>query len=249
MKKKLIFSAVLVFSMMALWAQENSKFTVPLIGEEAPSFTARSTNGSVSFPGDYAGKWKILFSHPQDFTPICSSEILELAQMQDDFKKMNVELVVVSVDPLDMHNSWKSALEMVTYKDRAPVAIKFPLVEDVDLSISRAYGMLHLLPGSIRDVRGEFVVDPDNRDVRGVFVIDPDNKIRATFFYPLEIGRNLDELERTVAALQTHDSQNVLTPANWKPGDDVFVPYQQDFTKVDPAIYSIAWFMLAKKTN
>jgi peroxiredoxin (alkyl hydroperoxide reductase subunit C) len=236
MKKKLIFSAVLVFSMMALWAQENNKFTVPLIGEEAPSFTARSTNGNVSFPGDYAGKWKILFSHPQDFTPICSSEILELAQMQDDFKKMNVELVVVSVDPLDTHNSWKSALEAVTYKDRAPVAIKFPLVEDVDLSISRAYGMLHLTPGSIRDVRG-------------VFVVDPDNKIRATFFYPLEIGRNLDELERTVAALQTHDSQNVLTPANWKPGDDVFIPYQQDLTKVDPAIYSIAWFILAKKTN
>ncbi|MBN1791360.1 MAG: peroxiredoxin [Bacteroidales bacterium] len=236
MKKKLIFSAVLVFSMMALWAQEKNMFTVPLIGEEAPSFTAQSTNGNISFPGDYAGKWKILFSHPQDFTPICSSEILELAQMQDDFKKLNVELVVVSVDPLDMHNSWKSALEAVTYKDRAPVAIKFPLVEDVDLSISRAYGMLHLTPGSIRDVRG-------------VFVIDPDNKIRATFFYPLEIGRNLDELERTVTALQTHDSQNVLTPANWKPGEDVFIPYQQDLTRVDPGVYSIAWFMLAKKTN
>lgn len=236
MKKKLIFSAVLVFSMMALWAQENNKFTVPLIGEQAPSFTAQSTNGNISFPGDYGGKWKILFSHPQDFTPICSSEILELAQMQDDFKKLNVELVVVSVDPLETHNSWKSALEAVTYKDRAPVAIKFPLVEDVDLSISRAYGMLHLTPGSIRDVRG-------------VFVIDPDNKIRATFFYPLEIGRNLDELERTVMALQTHDSQNVLTPANWKPGEDVFIPYQQDLTKVDPAVYSIAWFMLAKKTN
>lgn len=236
MKKKLIFSAVLIFSVMALWSQEDKQFTVPLIGEKAPSFTAQSTNGNINFPGDYAGKWKIIFSHPGDFTPICSSEILELAQMKSDFDKLNAELIIVSVDPLEMHKQWKSALEEVTYKGKAPVAITFPLVDDVNLSISKAYGMMHHPVGT-------------ERDVRGVYVIDLDNKIRATFFYPMEIGRNLDEIARTVIALQTHDSQNVLTPANWKPGDDVFVPYQQDLTKVDPSIYSIAWFMLAKKTN
>ncbi len=236
MKKKLIFTAVFIFSMIGLWSQEDMRFTVPLIGEKAPSFTARSTNGNISFPDDYTGKWKILFSHPGDFTPICSSEILELAQMQSDFDKLNVRLVVVSVDPLDLHNQWKSALESVTYKGKAPASIKFPLVEDVNLNISKAYGMMHFPSGT-------------ERDVRGVYVIDPDNKIRATFFYPMEIGRNLDEIERTVIALQTHDSQQVLTPANWQPGDDVFLPYQKDLTKTDPNVYSIAWFMLAKKTN
>jgi peroxiredoxin 2/4 len=236
MKKKLVFVSAFIFTTMGLWSQNDIKYTVPLIGEKAPSFTAQSTNGTVTFPGDYAGKWKILFSHPGDFTPICSSEILELAQMQSDFDKLNVALVVVSVDPLDLHKQWKSALESVTYKDRAPVTIKFPLVADDNLSISKAYGMMHYPSGT-------------ERDVRGVYVVDPDNKIRATFFYPMEVGRNLDEIERSVIALQTHDSQHVLLPANWKPGEDVFLPYQDAVSKADPKVYNIAWFMLAKKAN
>jgi len=235
MQKKLIFIFILVFSVMGLWSQESTKYKVPLIGEQAPSFKAQSTNGAISFPGDYAGKWKILFSHPKDFTPICSSEILELAQKQNDFTKLNVQLVVVSVDAVERHKDWKKALEEISYKDRSPVAINFPLVDDQNLFIAKAYGMLHY-PVTTQ------------RDVRGVFVVDPANTIRAVFFYPMEIGRNLDEIERTVIALQTHDSQHVLTPANWKPGEDVFLPYK-DSINIDPKVYQISWFMIAKKMD
>jgi peroxiredoxin (alkyl hydroperoxide reductase subunit C) len=236
MKKKLIIIPIFVFAIMELWSQEASKPSVPLIGAKAPSFQAQSTNGIISFPNDYAGTWKILFSHPKDFTPICSSEILELAQKQNDFDKLNVKIVVVSVDPVDKHKDWKKALEEVKYKDRNPVAINFPLVDDQNLSIAKAYGMLHYPVTS-------------QRDVRGVFVVDPANTIRAIFFYPMEIGRNLDEIERTVIALQTHDSHQVLTPANWKPGEDVFLPYKENETKIDPNVYEISWFMFAKKMN
>ena len=236
MKRKLIFIFLLVSSMMGLKSQESKKFGVPLIGEISPSFQAQSTNGTISFPEDYTGKWKILFSHPKDFTPICSSDIMELAQMQDDFDKLNVKLIVVSGDLLDTHKEWKNVFEKLSYKDKAPVAINFPLVEDQNLFISKEYGMLH------------YPV-PTQRDIRGVFIVDPANKIRALFFYPMEIGRNMVEIERTVIALQTHDSQHVLTPANWKPGDDVLIPYQDDMTKVDPNVYRISWFMFAKKAD
>jgi peroxiredoxin (alkyl hydroperoxide reductase subunit C) len=236
MRKKLIIISVFVFAIMELWSQQVSKSGVPLIGEKAPSFKAQSTNGVATFPKDYDGTWKILFSHPKDFTPICSSEILELAQKQSDFDKPNVKLVVVSVDPLDKHKDWKKALEEVTYKERNPVAINFPLVDDENLTISKAYGMLHYPVTSVRDVRG-------------VFVVDPANTIRAIFFYPMEIGRNLDEIERTVIALQTHDSQKVLIPANWKPGEDVLLPYKENENKRDANLYQINWFMFAKKMN
>jgi peroxiredoxin (alkyl hydroperoxide reductase subunit C) len=128
---------------------------------------------------------------------------MELAQVQNDFDRLNVELVVVSVDPLRSHKDWKNVLDTLSYKDRAPIKIKFPLVADDDLSISKVYGMLHYPTGT-------------ERDVRGVFVIDPANTIRAVFFYPMEIGRNLDEIERTIIALQTYDSQHILAPAIWK---------------------------------
>jgi peroxiredoxin (alkyl hydroperoxide reductase subunit C) len=236
MKKKLIFIFLLVSSMMGLKSQESKKFGVPLIGEKAPSFQAQSTNGTISFPEDYTGKWKILFSHPKDFTPICSSDIMELAQMQNDFDKLNVKLVVVSVDPLDTLKDWKNVFEKLSYKDMGPVAINFPLVDDQNLFIFEEYGMLHYPAGT-------------QRDVRGVFIVDPSNAIRALFFYPMEIGRNLDEIERTIIALQTYDSQHVLTPANWKPGDDVLIPYQDGKTKVDPNVYKISWFMFAKKAD
>jgi peroxiredoxin 2/4 len=236
MKKRLILIGLFALLVNGLWAQESANVRIPLIGEDAPSFTAPSTQGTLNFPGDYGHKWKILFSHPKDFTPVCSSELLEIAQMQDDFDKLDVKLVVVSVDPVSEHKSWVGALDTLTYKNRTPVPIKFALVDDDSRIISRKYGMLHQ-PTSIE------------RDVRGVFIVDPQNKIRAVFFYPMEIGRNLDEIERTVIALQTHDSMHVLTPANWKPGEDVFLPYEDDKTKKDPDVYRVSWFILAKKVN
>jgi peroxiredoxin (alkyl hydroperoxide reductase subunit C) len=236
MKKRLILIGLFALLVNGLWAQESATVRIPLIGEDAPSFTAPSTQGMLNFPGDYGHKWKILFSHPKDFTPVCSSELLEIAQMQDDFDKLDVKLVVVSVDPVSEHKSWISALDTLSYKNRTPVPINFALVDDDSRNISRKYGMLHQ-PTSIE------------RDVRGVFIVDPQNKIRAVFFYPMEIGRNLDEIERTIIALQTHDSMHVLTPANWKPGEDVFLPYEDDITKKDPNVYRVSWFILAKKMN
>jgi peroxiredoxin (alkyl hydroperoxide reductase subunit C) len=236
MKKRLIVIGLFVFSINALWSQEKTDVRIPLIGDDAPSFTAQSTKGSLTFPDDYGRKWKILFSHPMVFTPICSSEILEIAQKQDDFDKLNVKLVVISVDPLNDIYSWKRALDTLRYKDRSPVPIDFAFVDDDNLSISKRYGMLHY-PVS------------NEKDVRGVFIIDPKNKVRAVFFYPIEIGRNLDEIERTVIALQTHDNMNVLTPANWNPGDDVFLPYEDDKTRKDPDVYKISWFMTGKKMS
>lgn len=231
MKTKIVFYSVLIFTSISLWSQKSS---IPLIGSEAPSFTALTTNGEISFPGDYPNKWKVLFSHPKDFTPVCSSEILELAQRQDEFSKLGVKIVVLSTDTLYQHKDWVSTLDTLKYKNREPKAIKFPLVDDNTKYVSKLYGMLHN-PYST------------TKDVRGVFIIDPKDKIRAIFFYPSEVGRNLDEIERTIIALQLSDKDNVLTPANWKPGDDVFLPYQTRESKTDPNVYYVSPFMLAKK--
>jgi peroxiredoxin 2/4 len=234
MKTKLYFFSVLLFSATILWSQENSDSRIPLIGSVAPSFTAKTTKGDISFPGDFGRSWKILFSHPKDFTPVCSSEILELAQRQDEFSKLGVKVVVVSTDTLYQHQNWVLTLDTLSYKGREPQVIKFPLVDDNSKYVSKLYGMLHN-PTST------------TKDVRGVFVIDPQNKIRAIFFYPSEVGRNFDEIERTILALQLSDKDHVLTPADWKPGEDVFIPYQTKESKLDPKVYYVAPFMIAKK--
>jgi peroxiredoxin 2/4 len=234
MKTKIALFSVLIFSATGLLSQENSDSRIPLIGSQAPSFTAKTTNGELTFPGDYSSKWKILFSHPKDFTPVCSSEILELAQRQDEFAKLDVKIVVLSTDTLYQHTNWKLTLDTVNYKGRTPQFIKFPLVDDNTKYVSKLYGMLHN-PYST------------TKDVRGVFIIDPKNKIRAIFFYPSEVGRNIDEIERTIVALQMSDKEHVMTPANWKPGEDVFLPYQTRESKIDPDVYYIAPFMLAKR--
>jgi peroxiredoxin 2/4 len=234
MKTKLYFFSVLLFSATILWSQENSDSRIPLIGSVAPSFTAKTTNGEISFPGDFNRNWKILFSHPKDFTPVCSSELLELAQRQDEFSKLGVKIIVVSTDTLYQHTNWVLTLDTLSYKGREPQVIKFPLVDDNSKYVSKLYGMLH---------------NPSitTKDVRGVFVIDPQNKIRAIFFYPSEVGRNFDEIERTILALQLSDRDHVLTPADWKPGEDVFIPYQTKESKLDPKVYYVAPFMIAKK--
>jgi len=249
--KKAMLSVVLVFMVTQLWSQdlrpapesqsEEAKrtFRIPLLGETAPSFTAESTEGTLNFPTDYGRSWKVLFSHPQDFTPVCTSEILELANLQEKFKDFNVKLAVVSTDPLDMHHQWKKAMEEIEYKERSGVKIKFPIIDDDKLAISMKYGMIHA---------------PTNttKDVRGVFIIDPDDVIRAIYFYPNQVGRSTDELLRTLTALQTTYKKDLMTPADWRAGDDVLVPF---LPKVDPAqpevvpegYYKLAWFMWYKK--
>lgn len=244
--KKVFFLFVFVISAGQLWSQDQTEkshadrnFRIPLIGEKAPSFTAESTNGTINFPEDYGRKWKILFSHPQDFTPVCSSEIIELARLQPEFDKMGVRMAIVSTDPLSTHVQWKKALESINLDNKGTVKINFPIIDDKNITISKEYGMIHAESNS-------------TRSVRGVFIIDPDNIIRAMYFYPKEVGRSTDEIIRTISALQLTASQNVLTPVNWKAGDDVFVPYNPTSDLSSPknvpdGYYKPAWFMWYKK--
>ena len=211
-----------------------------MLGEVAPSFMAESTMGKISFPGDYYQKWKILFSHPADFTPVCSTEILELAALQNDFDRLNAKLLVISTDGINSHIEWVKSLESIKYKGREPVKINFPLVSDNNLEISKKYGMIHFYNSS-------------TRDVRGVFIIDPSDRIRAIFFYPDNAGRNLDEIRRTIVALQTASDKNVLIPANWLPGQDVMLPAPKTveeseklMKKNDPDLTSLTWYLWFK---
>jgi len=234
MKKPTLLLFAAILAIVRIHAQE---ITVPKIGVKAPEFTAQSTNGKINFPSDFGTSWKILFAHPKDFTPICSSEILELAHEQEEFEKMGAQIVVVSVDPLEQHRHWKAALEMVEYKDRYTVKIGFPLVADNDLTIAKKYGMIH----STEDV---------SRNVRGVYYVDPDNIIRAIFFYPNEVGRSMDEMKRTLHALQAnHENNNLLAPANWKPGEDMIVQVlsEEDAKTINndgSKYYQYSWFMV-----
>lgn len=208
MKKVLLSAVVAVFLATTIMAQDK----IPLIGSQAPSFTAESTNGKMTFPDDFGKSWKILFSHPQDFTPVCSSELLELAYMQKDFEKLGVQFAVISTDDVAQHNLWKKHLEELDYKGRGKQVINFPIIEDIKAVASKKYGMLHEPASTVKDIRG-------------VFVIDPSNKVRSINFYPMQVGRNMEEIERTVVALQIADKDEVFTPANWNDGDDVLVPY------------------------
>jgi peroxiredoxin 2/4 len=243
-------SLIVVSALIAIqsWSQDQAdkpagdrNFRIPLIGESAPSFTAESTNGLINFPEDYGRKWKILFSHPQDFTPVCSSEILELAYLQEKFDSLGVKIAIVSTDPLSMHDQWKKALEDLNINNRGKVKIKFPIIDDEHIAISKAYGMIHPETNS-------------TRSVRGVFIIDPDNTIQAIYFYPMNVGRNTDELLRMVSALETTRSNKVLTPVNWRAGQDVLVPFNPSKDVVKPetipdGYYALSWYMWYKKGN
>ena len=218
---------------------EYRNFRIPLMGEVAPSFTAESTTGIINFPDDFGRDWKVLLSHPMDFTPVCSTELIELAALQNEFEKMGVRLLTVSTDPLETHEQWKTTLENIEYKGYSQQKINFPIIDDSDLVIAKLYGMIHKESDNIKDVRG-------------VFIIDPDNKIRAEFFYPQEVGRNMDELIRTIKALQKTFTSKVLTPANWQAGHDVLVPFpvkadMSHMNKDSGDYYQYSWFLIFKK--
>lgn len=239
MKKYVLVCVVAVFTVGQLIAQSTQ---VPQIGSEAPSFTALSTEGEINFPSDYGKSWKLIFSHPKDFTPVCSSEILELAYAQDSFDEMGAEILVLSTDILEQHKSWKASLEEVHYRNREPVKIDFPLIADNDLAVSKKYGMIHN-SSSVKE------------NIRGVYFIDPDNEIRAIYFYPNEVGRCVDEIKRTLGALQTtYNNTAVVTPANWTPGDDVIVPVltqeeRQSVGMPGSELYQLNWYMTFKKSD
>lgn len=239
--KKLVFTIISVTLFCGTVLSQKS--IIPLIGSKAPSFTAESTNGKITFPEDYGKKWKVLFSHPQDFTPVCSSELSELAYMQNDFKNLNAQIAVISTDNVTMHKQWKTWLEGLDYKGHGPQKIDFPIIDDHTHAVSIQYGMLHE-PTST------------NKDIRGVFIIDPNNVVRAINFYPMQVGRNMDEIKRILVALQTVDREMVCTPANWKNGDDVIVPhypYTAAEIAVDPQLadnfYNVGGYMWFKKEH
>lgn len=240
MKHFFLLLLLLAFTFQVISAQLESRQRIPLIGSKAPSFRAPSTNGMISFPADFGDKWKILFSHPRDFTPVCSSEILELAYLQEEFKKLNTQIVIISVDRMVSHQSWKSDLENVDYKARGKINIEFPLVVDSSSEISYRYGMV------------DPTIDAD-QTIRGVFFVDPGNLIRAFMFYPNQVGRNTQEILRTLKALQTqYNQEHIVIPANWEPGDDFMLPLltpedKEEMRKPDSKIYYINWFMIFKK--
>ena len=179
---------------------------IPRIMEPAPDFEAKSTHGLIRL-SDYTsrGKWVLLFSHPADFTPVCSTEFIEFARSYDDFEKINVQLIGVSIDSVFSHIAWVRDLEQL-----GGMQIKFPVVADLDQKVSAAYGLVHEAAA-------------DTATVRAVFAIDPKANVRALIYYPMQLGRNIDELFRVFQALQTADANGVSCPANWRPGQPVIV--------------------------
>ncbi len=191
--------------------EENQVFTMPRIGDKAPEFKAVTTQGEINFPADYKGSWVILFSHPADFTPVCTSEFMTFATMEEKFAEANTKLVGLSVDGLYSHIAWlRTIKEKIEYKGMKDVEVKFPLIEDITMEVAKKYGMM--MPG-----------ESNTKAVRAVFVIDPNGIIRTIIYYPLSLGRNFDELYRVVVALQTADAFQIATPADWRPGDDVII--------------------------
>jgi len=185
---------------------------MPRIGDQAPEFKAVTTQGPISFPSDYKGQWVILFSHPADFTPVCTSEFMTFASLESKFEEANCKLVGLSVDGLYSHIAWlRTIKDKIEYKGMKDVEVKFPLIEDITMDVAKKYGMIQ--PG-----------ESSTKAVRAVFFIDPKGMIRTIIYYPLSLGRNFDELYRVLLALKTADEFGIATPADWRPGDDVIVP-------------------------
>lgn len=192
---------------------QNQEFiAMPRIGDNAPSFKAVTTQGPINFPEDYKGSWVILFSHPADFTPVCTSEFMTFASQEEKFNNANCKLVGLSVDGLYSHIAWlRTIKEKIEYNGMKDVEVKFPLIEDITMEVAKKYGMM--MPG-----------ESSTKAVRAVFFVDPKGIIRAIIYYPLSLGRNFDELYRALVAMQTADAFSIATPADWRPGDDVIVP-------------------------
>ena len=181
--------------------------SLPLIGDIAPKFVAQTTNGEIHFPQDYVGRWVVLFSHPMDFTPVCTTEFLSFQSLIQEFQKINTSLIGLSVGAISSHLAWfRSIYNEVKFKDWKNVEITFPVIADMDLKISKLYGMIH--PET-----------SETKTVRAVFIIDPHGIIRTILYYPQTVGRNIKEILRILIALQTNDMFNLSVPADWMPGD------------------------------
>ena len=212
-----------------------------LIGEDAPAFDAVTTQGEIHFPADYKGKWVILFSHPADFTPVCTTEFMTFGSMMEEFKAINTELIGLSVDSLYAHIAWLRKIQELEWNGKKHINVTFPLIEDIRMEVANKYGMIQ--PGA-----------SNTQAVRAVFIIDPNAKIRTILYYPLSTGRNFDEIKRIILALQKTDAQNCATPADWRPGDDIIVPpagscgtAKERMDNQNEDQYCLDWFLCFRK--
>jgi len=205
---------------------------MPILGQKAPDFEAITTQGTLRL-SDYKGTWLILFSHPADFTPVCTTEFIAFSQIYDELKKRNTELLGLSVDSVSSHIAWIRNCE-----EKMGVKIPFPIIADLNKEVAKKYGMIH-------------AEQSKTETVRCVFIIDPEGKIRAMLYYPLTTGRNMNEILRIVDALQTTDKYKVATPANWKPGDAVVVPppstIEQAEERLKEGYECKDWYLCTKK--
>jgi len=210
------------------------------IGDEAPDFTADTTEGKIRFHEWIGDKWAILFSHPKDFTPVCTTELGYVARLKPEFDKRNTKAIGLSVDPVSDHKAWVGDI-----KETQGYAVNFPIIGDADLVVSKLYDMIH--PNASGGKRSA----NDNATVRSVFIIGPDKKVKAMLVYPMSAGRNFDEVLRLLDALQLNARHTVATPVNWKPGDDVIIPtsvsdeeakkkYPQGFNTLKPYLRTVS---------
>lgn len=217
------------------------RIQMPLIGDKAPAFRAITTQGEINFPEDYKGKWVILFSHPADFTPVCTTEFMTFASMIDEFRALNTELIGLSVDSLYSHIAWLRKIQELEWKGMRNVEVTFPLIEDIRMEVASKYGMIQ--PGA-----------SNTQAVRAVFVIDPEGIVRTILYYPLSTGRNFQEIKRIIIALQKADSDNVATPADCIPGEDTIVPTagscgtaRERMESKEGDMYCLDWFLCFRK--
>ncbi|KND55883.1 Alkyl hydroperoxide reductase subunit C-like protein [Candidatus Paraburkholderia kirkii] len=211
------------------------------IGDEAPDFTAETTEGTIRFHDWIGDQWAILFSHPKDFTPVCTTELGYMAKLKPEFDKRNTKVIGLSIDPVTNHSQWAKDIE-----ETQGTAVNYPMIGDADLNVAKLYDMIHpnANGGSPRTAN-------DNATIRAVFLIGPDKKVKATFTYPMSAGRNFDEVLRLLDALQLNAEHTVATPVNWRPGDDVIIPtsvsdddakkkYPEGFKTLKPYLRTVA---------
>lgn len=223
--------------------EEDKSCRMPLIGDMAPAFHAVTTQGEIAFPQDYYGSWVVLFSHPADFTPVCTTEFMTFASMINSFRAINTELIGLSIDSLYSHIAWLRKIRELVWKDIKHVEVTFPLIADISMDIAKTYGMLH--PGN-----------STTATVRAVFIIDPVGRIRTILYYPATTGRNIQEIMRILLALQKADCEQIATPANWMPCDDVILPppgtCQAALERVEQTYedqYCLDWFLCFRQSG
>ncbi len=215
---------------------------MPLIGDKAPEFRAMTTMGKLNFPADYRGSWVVLFSHPADFTPVCTTEFITFTRRAEDFARLNTRLVGLSIDSLHSHLAWAKSVEEIDWKGEGRVKISFPIIADSSMSVAKKYGMLQTVAST--------------QTVRAVFIIDPEGMIRAILYYPMSTGRNIDEILRMLKSLQLHDEQNVSTGADWQPGEPAVLgapltleEAEARLNAKDPKVQPLSWYLATKEVD